>query len=96
MESLNTLICFTPILSAIVSPVKYASYSAVLLEHEKPSLEDNGMVSPFSQLSTTPIPFEVAIANPPNLIVHFFLGISVTATSLGISSLSGLSSFPGN
>ena len=96
MESPNTLICFTPILSAIVNPVKYASYSAALLEQENPSLKDKGMVFPFSQLSTTPTPFEVVVVDPSNLIVYFFFGVFVIATSLGISSLSELSSFPRN
>ena len=77
-------------------PVKYTSYSAALLEQENPSLKDKGMVSPSSQLSTTPTPFEVVVANLSNLIVHFFLGISAITTSPGISLLSELSSFPGN
>ena len=59
-------------------------------------MKDRGMVFPSSQLSTTPTPFEVVIADPSNLIVHFFPGISATATSLGISSLSELFSFLGN
>ena len=96
MESPNTFICFTPILSAIVSPIKYASYSVAFLEHEKPSLKDKGMVSPFSQLSAIPTPFEVVVADPSNLIIYFFPRISVTTTSLGISSLSEPSSFPRN
>ena len=50
-------------------------------------MKDKGMVSPFSQLSTTPTPFEVVVVDPSNLIVHFFPGIS---------SLSELSSFLGN
>ena len=58
-------------------------------------MKDKGMVSPFSQLSITPNPFEVVVANPSNLIVHFFLGSSATATFLGISSLNELFSFPG-
>ena len=73
LESPNTLMCFTPILSATVSPVKYASYSAALLEQENPSLKDKDMVSPSSQLSTIPTPFEVIVADPSNLIVHSFL-----------------------
>ena len=96
MESPNTLICFTLILSAIVNLVRYASYSATLLEQEKPSLKDKGMVSPFSQLSMTPTPFEVVVADPSNLVVHFFHGISIITISPGISSLSELSSFLGN
>ena len=78
---------FTPILSATVNSVKYASYSAALLEQENPSLKDKGMASPSSQLSKTPTPFEVVVADPSNLIVHFFLGTSTTATSPGISFL---------
>ena len=78
----------------MVSPVKYASYSAALFEQENPSLKDKGMVSPSSQLSMIPSPFEVAIADPSNLIVHFFLENSVTATVSGISLLSKHSSFP--
>ena len=88
--------CFTPILSATVSPVKYALYSAALLEQENPSLKDKGMVFPSSQLSTTPTLFEVVVADSSNLIVHFFPGASTTATSLGISLLSELSFSPGN
>ena len=83
-------------LSATVNPVKYTSYSAALLEQENQSLKDKGMVSPSSQLSTIPTPFEVVVADPSNLIVHFFLGTSTTTTSPGISSLSELSSSPGN
>ena len=82
-------------LSAIVNPVKYASYSAALLEHEKPSLKDKGMISPFSQLSTIPTPFEVAVADSSNLMVHFFPGISVTATSQGFLRSAGLLPFLG-
>ena len=96
MESPKTLICFTHMLSAMVNPVRYVSYSAALFEQENPNLKDKGMVSPSSQLSTTPNPFEVVVANPSNLIVHFFLGSSTTATSLGISSLNEPFSFPGN
>ena len=96
MESPKTLICFTSILSAMVNPVKYASYSAVLFEQENLSLKDKGMVSPSSQLSTTLIPFEVVVADPSNLIVHFFPKISATATFPRISSLSEHFSFPGN
>ena len=88
--------CFTPILSATVNPVKYALYSVVLLEQENPSLKEKGMVSLSSQLSTTPTPFEVVVADPSNLIVHFFLGTSTTTTSPGISSLSEFSSSPRN
>ena len=88
--------CFTPILSATINPVKYASYSTALLEQENPSLKDKGMVSPSSQLGTTPTPFEIIVADPSNLIVHFFLETSATATSPRISSLSELSSSLGN
>ena len=88
--------CLTPILSATVNPVKYASYSTALLEQENPSLKDKGMVSPSLQLSTTPTPFEVVVADHSNLIVHFFPGTFAIATSPGISSLSELSSSPGN
>ena len=88
--------CFTLMLSATVNPVKYASYSAALLEQENPSLKDKGMVSPSLQLSTIPTPFEVLVADPSNLIVYFFPGASTTATSPGISSLSELSSSLGN
>ena len=95
MESPNTLICFITILSATVNSVKYASYLAALLEQENPSLKDKGMVSPSSQLSTIPTPFEVVVADLSNLIVHFFPRESTTATSPEISSLSELSS-PGN
>ena len=56
---------------------------------------NKGIVSPFSQLSTTPTPFEVVVSDPSNLIVHFFPGISVTATLPGISSLSGFLPFLG-
>ena len=96
MESPNTLMCFTLMLSATVNLVKYSSYSATLLEQENLSLKDKGMVSPSSQLSTTPTPFEVVVADYSNLIVHFFPGTFATATSPRISSLSELSSFPGN
>ena len=96
MESPNNLMCFTPMLSATVSLVKYTSYSAALLEQENPSLKDKGMVSSSSQLSTIPTSFEVIVADPSNLIVHFFPGASTTATLPGISSLSELSSSPGN
>ena len=88
--------CFTPMLSATVNPVKYTSYSAALLEQENQSLKDKGMVSPSSQLSTIPTPFVVVVAESSNLIVHFFPGTSTTNTSPGISSLSELSSSPGN
>ena len=83
-------------LSAMVNPVRYASYSAALFEKENPSLKDKGMVSPSSQLSITPTPFEVMVANPSNLIVHFFPWTFATATSPGIFSLNEHSSFPGN
>ena len=83
-------------LSAMVNPVNYASYSAALFEQENPSLEDKGMVSPSSQLSTILSPFEVVVADPSNLIVHFFPRSSVTATSPRISSLSEHSFFLGN
>ena len=59
-------------------------------------LKDKGMVSPSSQLSTTPNPFEVVVAHPSNLIVHFIHGSFATTTFLGISSLSELFSFLGN
>ena len=59
-------------------------------------MKDKGMVSLSSQLSTIPTPFEVIVADPSNLIIHFFPGASTTTTSLGISSLSELSSSPGN
>ena len=88
--------CFTPILSATINLVKYASYSAALLEQENPRLKDKGMVSPSSQLSTIPTPFEVLVADPSNLIIYFFPGASTTATSPGISLLSELSSSLGN
>ena len=78
------------------SLVRYASYSAPLFEQGNSSLKDNGTVSPFLQLSTIPRPFEVTVADPSNLIVHLFLGSFVTATSLGISSLSEHSSSPRN
>ena len=83
-------------LSAMVNLIKYASYSAALIEQENPNLKDKGMVSLSSQLNTIHNPFEVIVANPSNLIVHFFPGSSATATSPGISSLSDHSSFPGN
>ena len=83
-------------LSAMVNPVRYVSYSAALFEQENPNLKDKGMVSPSSQLSTTPNPFEVVVADPSNLIVHFFLGSFATATSPGIYLLSEPSFFPGN
>ena len=83
-------------LSAMVNPVNYALYSAALFEQENPNLEDKGMVSPSSQLSTILSPFEVVVADPSNLTVHFFLGGSATATSSGISLLNEHSSFPGN
>ena len=96
LESPNTFMCFTPILSATVNPVKYASYLTALLEQENPSLKGKGMVSPSSQLSTTPTPFEVVVADYSNLIVHFFPWTFAIATSHGISSLSELSSSHGN
>ena len=92
MESPNTLICFTLILSAIVNLVRYASYLATLLEQEKPSLKDKGMVSPFSQLSMTPTPFEVVVADPSNLVVHFFHGSLSSPFHLG--SLHSVSFLP--
>ena len=53
-------------------------------------------MSPSLQLSTTLSPFEVVVADPSNLTVHFFPRISTIATSPGISSLSKHSSFPRN
>ncbi|XP_065625328.1 peroxidase 64 [Quercus suber] len=78
------------------SLVRYASYSTALFEHGNSSLKDNGMVSSSSQLSIIPRPFEVVVADPSNLMIHFFHRSSVTATSLRISSLSEHSSSPGN
>ena len=78
------------------NPVKYVLYSIALFEQEKPNLKDKGMVSPSSQLSTIPSPFEVVVTDSSNLIVHFFPGISANATSPRISSLSEHFSFPGN
>ena len=90
MKSHKTLICFTHILNAMASSVKYVSYSVALFEQENPSLKDDDMASLSSQLSTIASPFEVVVVDPSNLIVHFFPGISVIATSPGISSLSEL------
>ena len=70
LKSPKTLICFTSMLSAMVNPVRYASYSVALFEQKNPSLKDKGMVYTSSQLSITPNPFEVVVADPSNLIVQ--------------------------
>ena len=93
MKSPKTLICFTHILNAMASSVKYVSYSAALFKQENPSLKDDDMASLSSQLSTIASPFEVVAADPSNLIVHFFPRSSTISTSPGISSLSEHSSF---
>ena len=80
----------------MVSPGRYAFYLVALFKQGNLSLKDNCTVSPFSQLSTIPRPFEVAVADPSNLMVHLFLGSSATTTSLRISSLSEHSSSLGN
>ena len=54
------------------------------------------MVPPSSQLSRIPTPFEAVVADPSNLMVHFLLGCSTTATSPRISLLSGHSFSLGN
>ena len=82
---------YTP---SLFFPVKYDSYSVALFEHENPSLNDRGMVSPSSQLSITPNLFEVVVADLSNLIVYLFPGISTIATSPRISSLNEHSSSP--
>ena len=83
-------------LSAMANSVKYASYSVALFEHGNSSLKDNGTVSPSSQLSTIPRPFEVVVADPSNFMVHFFHGRSTITTSPRISSFSEHSSSPRN
>ena len=54
------------------------------------------MVPPSSQLSRIPTPFEAVVTDPSNLMVHFLLGCSTTATSPRISLLSGHSFSLGN
>ena len=96
LESPKTLICFTPMLSAMTNPVRYASYSVALFEWGNSSLKDNSMVSLSSQLSTIPRPFEVDVADLSNLMTHFFPRSFVTANSPKVSSLSEHFSSLGN
>ena len=67
-----------------------------LFKQGNSSLKDNGTVSPSSQLSSIPRLFEVVVADPSNLMVHFFPRSSAVATSPRISSLSEHSSSLGN
>ena len=83
-------------LTPMVSPSRYAFYLVALFKQGNLSLKDNGTVSPSSQLSTILRPFEVAITDPSNLMIHFFHGSSAAANSLEIFSLNEHFSSLGN